>query len=92
MSDVDARLELMRRYLPLVDVEYRRLGIAGEMERYFTASGGINLTTANFERELERLRALPDAIRFDRYCELVGIHIQALRSLERLTANTDQPR
>jgi hypothetical protein len=82
MSSADQRLDLLRRYLPRFDAEYRRLGIDDEMARYFTGSGGGDLTMERFERELERLRSLPDAIGFERYCELVGIDLNALRAAD----------
>jgi len=75
----EASLDLLRRYLPLLDSEYRRIGIAEEMERYFTGSGGDTVSVESCERELEALRAIPSGIGFGAYCARVGMDANAIR-------------
>ena len=40
MPNADAE-RLFRLYMPLMYAEYVRIGIANEMDRYFTGSGGM---------------------------------------------------
>jgi len=77
----ESPLQLLQRYGPLLLAEYRRIGIADEMDRYFTGSGGDELTSASFERELQTLRTIPSGIGFDSYCARVGLDATAIKLL-----------
>jgi hypothetical protein len=74
----DAKLELLQRFFPLMVVEYERIGIADEMLKYFSGSGG-EFTEADCERWLTELKAIPSGLGFDDYCALVGMDAAEIR-------------
>ena len=75
------QLALLKRYMPLMIAEYERIGMAAEMERYFTGSGDTPITEANCEKWLSDLRAIPSGIGFEAYCALVGMDAKEIRAL-----------
>ena len=77
----ESELTLLRRYMPLMIAEYERIGMAAEMERYFTGSGDSPITQANCEKWLRDLRAIPSGIGFDAYCARVGMDPRAIRAI-----------
>jgi len=74
-------LAFLQRYTPLLIAEYERIGMAAEMERYFTGSGDAAITEANCENALRNLRAIPPGIGFDAYCARVGMDANAIRTV-----------
>ena len=87
----ESPLDLLQRYGPQLLAEYRRIGIANEMDRYFAGSGGDELTSASFERELQTFRTIPSGIGFDSYCALVSLDPNAIKQLTEEAATLRPP-
>lgn len=83
----DSLLALYEEFVPRIEAEYQRIGIASEMETYFTASGKDELNRARFEQILMDLQAVPSGIGFDAYCARIGLDANALRELHNRILN-----
>ena len=74
----DSERALLERFVPMMQAEYRRIGVEAEVEAFFTGSGGVP-TELNLEKELATLRAIPTNAGFEAYCAAFGIDVHWLR-------------
>ena len=74
----DSTRALLERLVPLMQAEYRRIGVEAEVERYFTGYSGVPME-ARLEKELAVLRTIPSNAGFDAYCAAFGIDVAWLR-------------